>query len=347
MPDLSFADIVRLEQAITKSSLPPDLRERLLLHLARLEGAVKSGVGISELDIFTRYTNWLLVFPWIEETKDILDLTHAKEVLDRNHYGLTHIKERILEYLSVLILKSNSEGEKARAPILALIGLVGTGKTSLAFSIAEALGRKAVRIPFGGLGDALQLRGQPRHYPGAEPGLLLKSLCRVKSHNPVVLLDEIDRVASEHKADIMGVLVEMLDPQQNAAFIDHYFDYPVNLQSVLFVATANNTTNISTAVLDRLEILQLPSYSDEEKIVIGKSFLLPRAIKESGLAISDVSINDKVWPLLVRPLGFDAGMRTLERTLQGIVRKLAFLKVSGRMSVFSITEANVRDFLPV
>ena len=226
------------------------------------------------------------------------------------------------------------------------MGLVGTGKTTLAKSIAEALGRKFVRIPFGGMGSALDLRGQSRVHPDAEVGQIIKAVRRAECKNPVILLDEIDRVADSTRGEIMGVLVELLDPEQNAGFVDHYIDYPFDLSQVLFIATCNNTTSISTAVMDRLEPLSMPSYNDEEKIKIGRDYVLPREIQTAGLSPSAIKIDDAVWPQVVRPLGFDAGIRTLERTIQGIVRKIAKLIVEGKGKEFYITADNLKQFLP-
>ena len=208
------------------------------------------------------------------------------------------------------------------------------------------MGRKFVRIPFGGMGSALELRGQSRTYPDAEPGQIIKNIRRAGAKNPVILLDEIDRVAESTRSEIMGVLVELLDPEQNAGFTDHYIDYPFDLSQVLFIATCNNTTNISTAVMDRLEPLTMPSYNDEEKIKIARNYVLPIEIKNASLPETALKIDDAVWPQIVRPLGFDAGIRTLERTIQGIVRKTAKLIVEGKGKEFYITADNLKQFLP-
>jgi len=236
--------------------------------------------------------------------------------------------------------------KKMKGPILCFIGPPGVGKTSLGKSIARALGRKFVRIPFGGMGDALYLRGQSRAYPDAEPGQIVKSLRQAGTKNPVILLDEIDRVAEEARTTIMGVLAELLDPEQNMAFVDHYLDYPFDLSEVLFIATSNNTGSISTAVMDRLEPMQMPSYTDEQKIKIGKDFVLPRMLQESGLAGVAVQIDEQVWPKIVRPLGYDAGIRTLERTINGICRKIARMAVEGKGNNYQLTETNIKDYLP-
>jgi ATP-dependent Lon protease len=233
-----------------------------------------------------------------------------------------------------------------RAPILCFVGLVGTGKTTIAISIAEAMGRKFYRIPFGGMGDALYLRGQSRAYPDAEPGQVIKALKRVGTKNPVILLDEIDRVAEDARTTIMGVLVELLDPEQNMAFTDHYLDFPFDLSEVLFIATCNNTTNISTAVLDRLEPMQMPSYTDEEKTIIARNYVLPKMLDEAGLIGVEVQIDGSVWPKIIRPLGYDAGIRTLERTINGICRKIARMVVEGKGNKYHLTEENIKEFLP-
>jgi ATP-dependent Lon protease len=233
-----------------------------------------------------------------------------------------------------------------RAPILCFVGLVGTGKTTIAGSIAEALGRKFGRIPFGGMGDPLDLRGQSRMHPEAEPGKVIKTLIAAQSENPVILLDEIDRVADEGLSSIMGVLVELLDPEQNHEFVDHYIDYPVDLSQVLFITTANNTHNIATAVMDRLEPISMPSYTDQEKIEIGRSYILPRKMELAGIPEGVLVFDDNVWANIVRPLGFDAGIRTLERTIDGVVRKVAKMMVEGKGQSFRITSENVKEFLP-
>jgi ATP-dependent Lon protease len=242
-----------------------------------------------------------------------------------------------------------SSSSELRAPILCLVGLVGTGKTSLAISIAEALGRRFERIPFGGMGDSLALRGQSRVFSDAEPGQIIKKLAHAGSRNCVILLDELDRVSESARADIMGVLIELLDREQNKAFIDHYIDYPFDLSHVLFVATANNTTNLSTAVLDRLEIIQMPSYSDDEKTVIAKNFLFPKIKQEAGVANLKLSVDEAIWPMIIRPLGYDSGIRSLERTLGTIARRLARMVVEGKLAKdanFAINAENLKQFMP-
>ena len=194
--------------------------------------------------------------------------------------------------------------------------------------------------------DSLDLRGQARVRPDAEVGLVMKALRQAGTKNPVILLDEIDRVADATRADIMGVLVELLDPKQNYAFRDHYIDYPVDLSEVLFIATANNTTKIATAVLDRLEPIQMPSYSDSDKIAIGKQYVLPNLLKEAGLTKEQIIIDEALWPKIVRPLGFDSGIRSLERTINGIVRKAALEVVEGKTTSLTLNDSNIKAYLP-
>lgn len=344
--------IQKLEEKINSIQLPSELLEKVNGMITLLRATLKSGTAsYTNFESVSSYIHWVTSLPFNNETKDILDLSSAKQILDKNHYGLESVKNRILEYLSSIILgvQNNTTDGVIRAPILCLIGLVGTGKTTLAYSIAEALGRKFERIPFGGMGDARSLRGQSRAHADAEPGAIIKKIINASTKNPVILLDELDRVTDAARADIMGVLVELLDPEQNRNFTDHYVDFPFDLSHVLFVATANNTTNISTAVLDRLEVVQMPSYTDDEKTAISKSYLFPKIKKQSGLHEGQLAINDDVWPFIIRPLGFDAGIRSLERTIEGVCRKAARMIVDGKVpsgSYIHITSENYKQFLP-
>ena len=346
--DAAAQELTGLSERVKNSSVPEKLKEIILVRLGQLSKLTNSPIFLPEFDRLGRYVNWITSIPWDKRTQDVLDLVRAKKVLDKNHYGLDEIKDRILEYISVMKLKQErSKGaEMMRAPILCFVGLVGTGKTTIASSIAEALGRKFARIPFGGMGDPLDIRGQSRMYPEAEPGKVIKSLKKTQVKNPVILLDEIDRVTDAGRASIMGVLLELLDPEQNHEFTDHYIDFPTDLSEVLFITTANNTTNISTAVLDRLEAISMPSYSDQEKITIGRDFMLPRVIAAFGIPSGAFMIEDDVWPQIVRPLGFDAGTRTLERTIEAMARKVARAIVEGKGQTFKVTTQNVKEFLP-
>ncbi len=346
--DSASQEITVLIDRIKKADLPDKLREMVLIRLNQLSKLTNSPSFLPEFDSIEKYIDWITALPWNKKTQDTLDLENARKVLENHHYGLADIKERVLEYMSVMKLK-HEKGEGAdiyRAPILCFVGLVGTGKTTIAYSIAEALGRPIARIPFGGMGDPLDLRGQSRMHSEAEPGKIIKALRDTQSRNPVILLDEIDRVTEQGRSSIMGVLVELLDPKQNHAFSDHYIDFPFDLSEALFIATANNTTNIATAVMDRLEPISMPSYSDQEKVVIGQKYILPSAMKAAGITAGNMIIADDVWANIVRPLGYDAGIRTLERTIDGVVRKVAKLIVEGKLQTVEINSTNVKTFLP-
>lgn len=353
-PTTPVDQIGKLENLVTANKLPEDLDQAARAMVARLKIVKDQPSFYTEYDIISRYVTWITALPWGKHSEDMLDLAHAKQILDQNHHGLEVVKEQILEFLSIMILTKARAGQQgsdiiARAPILSLVGLAGVGKTTIAYSIAEALGRKIERIPFGGMGSASQLRGKSRLYSDSEPGYVIKALRRAGTSNPVILLDEIDRVSEEARADIMGVLVELLDPLQNKAFTDHFIDFPVDLSQVLFIATSNNTKDISTAVIDRLEIIQMPSYTDDEKIVIGKTYVLPKVLKESGLTPQEFEIADEVWPeAIVRPLGYDPGIRGLQRVIQGIVRKTVYYMMLGKIphgQKFIVNNENIKSFV--
>lgn len=335
----------KLKQKISSVQLPQDVLDRMQNELSRIVLALKTTSYSIEVDKTVGFINFVCDLPWSKTSQDILDLKRAQAVLNKNHHGMESIKERILEYLATLILNKQL-GKLPHSSVLAFLGLAGSGKTTLAFSIAETLGRPIVRIPFGGLGSALQLRGESRLKPEAEPGLIIKALKKSGTKNPVILLDELDRVTTEARTDIMGVLVELLDPEQNIAFLDHYLDIPFDLSQVLFVATANNLGNVATAVLDRLEVLEMPFYSDEQKIVIGRDHLLPKALDADGVNPALLQIDSSLWPQIVRPLGFDGGIRSLKRNIDSMVRKIAKEIVEGNQGPFMITSENIQKYLP-
>lgn len=340
-------EIQQLRTKVEQAQIPEELKFKVNKEIVALERSVSLGSYDEKYDKVSRYIDWVLRFPWNTETTDNLDLTHTKDIFEQHHYGMQEVKDRFLEYVSVLKLKSQNQSQaKFRAPILLLVGLVGTGKTTFAYSLADALNRKLVRIPFGGMGSAKELRGQSRLNLESEPGKVIKGLVEASTRNPVILLDEIDRVAEEARMDIMGVLVELLDPAQNHAFVDNYLDYPVDLSHAIFLATANNTTNIATAVLDRMEKISMPSYSDHDKIMIAQKYILPRLLLDAGLRPEQLVISDQLWPKMTRPLGYDAGIRTLERTLQSVVRKAARIIVEKGFNEVIVTPENSRIFLP-
>ncbi|MDQ3098539.1 MAG: AAA family ATPase [bacterium] len=356
MADGQNSDILQeqtdeLRARIESAQLPEGIKEKCLGMIERIARMAKFGTYSIEYENTSRYIDVILSIPWYTSSPDILDTVVARAALDKHQYGLESVKIRVLEYLAVLQLhqyrkQQLGQDDSFRAPVIMLVGLAGTGKTTFAYAVADAMNRKVARIPFGGMGDALTLRGQSRAFADAEPGAVIKALIQAGTRNPVVLLDEIDRVSDEARANIMGVLLELLDPQQNVAYRDHYVDFPVDLSECLFIATGNNTTNISTAVLDRLEIIQMPSYTDEEKITIASTYVFPRALQESGLPPNAITIDPAVWPQVVRPLGFDSGIRTLERTIRGMCRKVARMIVEGNAQQVHVTAENVKEFLP-
>jgi ATP-dependent Lon protease len=341
-------NILSKKVEVTKG-LPVDLRERLEQMIDRLDRMAKLGHYASEYDTLSRYIETVISVPWVDETKDVLDLERAKESLDKNHYGMQYSKDRILEYLSTLILLSQrGKGAVSKSPVLLLVGLQGVGKTTLAYSVAETLGRKFERVAMGGIGSPTELRGRAKSFPEAEPGQIIKSLIRTGVKNPLILLDEIDKASGEQglRSDIMAILLEILDPKQNVAFRDHYIDYPIDLSNVLFICSANTTGTLSTALMDRMEIIKMPSYTDDEKIVIARDYLLPQIIEKSGLKPGELEIDPDLWPGIVRPFGYDSGIRSLGRTLEAVCRKVAREIVEKKSEKVILTSENLKYYLP-
>ena len=345
--ELLNQEIAGLSAKIEQSELPDEMRYQLKKEIIALERSVELGNYDEKYEKVSHYIDWCLRIPFGKKTEDTLDINQAQEIFNQHHFGMQEVKNRFLEYLAVLNLqKNNLQDDKFSAPILLLVGLVGTGKTTFAYSLAEALGRKLVRIPFGGMGSAKELRGNSRLLLGSEPGKVLKGVCSAGVMNPIILLDEIDRAAEDVNMDIMGVLVELLDPAQNHAFTDDYINYPIDLSQAIFLATANNTRKIATAVMDRMEKIDMPSYTDEEKIAIAKQYVMPKVLKEVGLKSDQFVIREEMWSKMVRPLGFDAGIRTLQRTIQGAARKAARIIVEGKYNKVEIGPDNYKIFLP-
>jgi ATP-dependent Lon protease len=341
----ALSEVTKLKMKLQSVQLPADLMEKATEQIERINLALKFGGNLSQLDVTEKYIDWIVSLPWNVHTEDALDITKTKKILDQNHYGLEKIKTRILEYLSVLKLQKETLKQTTfHARPLFFVGLAGTGKTTFAKSLAEALGRRLIRVPFGGLSSAQDLRGQSKTSPESQPGAIIKALKEAQVRNPVILLDELDRVTPESRSSIMGVLLELLDPGQNSHFTDYFLDYPFDLSEVLFVATANNTTNVATAVLDRLELVQMPSYTDDEKIHIGKEYIFPKYLKNTGLTPEQLVIDDTLWPAMVRPLGYEPGIRSLERLVEAIVRRVAYKIVSGQGTSFYINENNIREY---
>lgn len=355
MPDQEFIfkELETLNKDIANSSgMPEDLKVRAQQMINRVDMMAKLGHYAAEFDNISKYIEVITSIPWANRTVDKLDLIHAKEILDKNHYGMEDVKERMLEYLSTMILlkqrTNDAAGAIAKSPVLLLTGLQGVGKTTIAISIAEALEKKFIRIPMGGIGSALALRGRSKAFPEAEPGLIIKGLIKAEVCNPVILLDEIEKASGDEglRADIMAILLEILDPSQSSQFRDHYVDYPVNLSEVLFMCSANNTGTLSAALMDRMEIIKMPSYTDNEKVVIARDYLFPKIIEKSGLKPEELQIDPNLWPNIVRPFGFDSGIRSLGRTLESICRKVAREIVEGKSKQVFIDQSNLKYYLP-
>lgn len=347
---LFLSEISRLLNQVEQASMPTDLKEEVKESLNRLNRAMEHGSYQAEYEQTSKYIEWIASLPWNKRSKDELDLTQAKKILDKNHYGLRPIKERVLEYLAVLKLQAEKEKSEvvklSRSPVICLVGLPGTGKTSFAQSVAEALNRKFVRIAMGGMSNALIMRGQSKAIPEAEPGMVIKNIKRAGTKNPVLLLDEIDSTAEKAESDLMGVLLELLDPEQNFAFTDYYVDHPFDLSEVLFICSANQVGNITGAVQDRLEIILMPRYTDQDKIHIARDYITPREFENIGLDPSKVEFSPDVWTHVIKPFGYEVDIRTLQRTINAILRKVARKYVEEKVSKVNITTTNLQDYLP-
>ncbi len=322
---------------IEEKNLPEEARKEALRELERLSRMHPSS---AEYTVASTYLDWMTALPWNASTSDNIDIAKARQVLDEDHYGLAKPKKRIIEYLAVRKLKPDSKG-----PILCFVGPPGTGKTSLGHSIARALGRKFVRISLGGVRDEAEIRGHRRTYIGALPGRIIQGLRRAESNNPVFMLDEIDKVGSDFRGDPSSALLEVLDPQQNNTFSDHYLDVPFDLSKVMFITTANMLDTIPPALLDRLEVIELNGYTQEEKVKIAERYLIPRQLKENGLSETQFKLTDKALNAIITGYTREAGVRNLEREIANACRGVAAQIAEGSIKSKTLTEKDIAVYL--
>lgn len=332
-------EIAEYTQRIEQTKLPAEAEKKLLKEVDRL---AKQPFGSAEASVIRNYLDVCLDMPWNKQTRDRADVEKAKAILDRDHFGLDKVKERILEFIAVRQINPDAKGK-----ILCLVGPPGVGKTSIAISVAKAMNRKLARLSLGGVRDEADIRGHRKTYIGAMPGRIIDALIRAKSMNPLLVLDEIDKLASDMRGDPASALLEVLDSEQNYAFRDHFLELPVDLSRVMFITTANTTDTIPRPLLDRMEVIELSSYTDEEKVEIAKRHLLPKQLKEHGLKKHQLRLSDSALRSVIAGYTKESGVRVLERQLGKLCRKTAMQLVSSDVKRVSITTDDLKDFLGV
>ncbi len=327
-----------LREKIAEAEMPEEVEKRAHEELKRLES---QGNHSAEASVIRSYLEWLVELPWNNLTEDNLDIAHVREVLDEDHYGLEDVKDRIVEYVAVRKLA----GKNMKGAIINLNGPPGVGKTSIATSVARAMGREMARISLGGVRDEAEIRGHRRTYIGAIPGRIIRTLRDVQTRNPVIVLDEIDKVGSDWRGDPSSALLEVLDPEQNESFTDHYLEVPFDLSQVIFITTSNTTSTIPPALLDRMETINMPGYIEDEKVAIAEGYLVKKQVAGHGIEEIDITFEEDSLRKLARHYTREAGVRQLERNIGSIVRKLAVKVASGEEGPFSVTPEDVEEFL--
>jgi ATP-dependent Lon protease len=335
--DPEQAEVDELREQLNALDLPEDTRKAADRELGRLE---KLPPAAAEYGVIRTYLEWVLTLPWHKYTKDNLDLDHARKVLDTDHFDLEKVKDRIIEYLAVAKLRNEISGQ-----ILCFVGPPGVGKTSLGHSIANALGRKFVRLSVGGVRDESEIRGHRRTYIGSMPGSIIRSLRDAESANPLMLIDEIDKMGADWRGDPASAMLEVLDPEQNRSFRDHYLDLPFDLSKVLFICTANTLDTIPGPLLDRMDVISLSGYTEDEKLGIAKKYLVPKQLKLHGLTRSQLTLSDKVLRMIIREYTREAGVRNLERRIADVCRKAATQIAKGNTEKPRVDEARLREWL--